>query len=366
LEETTSENWVNQLYFGDNLKVLRESIPDESVDLIYLDPPFNSNATYNMLSEETGSEQSAAQITAFEDTWRWGKDTEIAYHTVIEESPKPLVELLQAIRAFLGTGDVLAYLTMMTPRLRELHRVLKTTGSLYLHCDPASSHYLKLLLDAIFEKGCFRNEVIWRYRRWPARSHQFQKMHDVLLFYSKSPSGEHHFNVLYGYEKLADSTLKTFGTQKQVADFSSGHRKPSTTENETPGPPLSDVWEIGIIAPIAKERRGYPTQKPEALLERILLASSNEGDVVLDPFCGCGTAMAVAEKLNRKWIGIDCAYVAVSFSRGRLHECSDRQNTPYRVIGIPDDLNDVVTEATAQFVTAGKRGKKTSPQPILI
>jgi DNA modification methylase len=231
--------------------------------------------------------------------------------------------------------------------LVELRRVLKRTGSLYLHCDPTASHYLKVLLDGIFGAACFRNEIIWRYRRWPAKARRFQRMHDVLLFYTASPAGEQTFNTLYGYEKLAESTLKTFGTKKQRADFSSGHRKPSVEEADTQGPPLSDywdiddvavngppmsdAWEVGVIAAIGKERTGYPTQKPEALLERVIRASSKEGDVVLDPFCGCGTAIAVAERLERKWIGIDVTHLAINIIRDRM------KDTQFEVRGEPLD-----------------------------
>jgi DNA modification methylase len=225
---------------------------------------------------------------------------------------------VKALRSILGESDFMAYLAMMAPRLVELRRVLKKTGSLYLHCDPVASHYLKVLLDAVFGPACFKNEIIWRYRRWPARARRFQRMHDVLLFYAASPEGEHTFHTLYGYEKLAASTLQAFGTKKQRADFSSGHRKPGVEDAETQGPPLSDTWEVGVIAAIGRERTGYPTQKPEALLERVIRASSNPGDVVLDPFCGSGTTLAVAKRLGRQWIGMDVAPVAIEVSRERL------------------------------------------------
>jgi len=233
---------------------------------------------------------------------------------------------------------------MMAPRLAELSRVLKPTGSIYLHCDPTASHYLKILMDAIFRPRNFRNEVIWRYRRWPAPARQFQKMHDVLLVYSKNVEAERTFHVLYGYEKLAESTLKTYGTKKQKADFSSGHRKPSTEDEESLGPPLSDVWEVGIIAPSSKERLGYPTQKPEALLERVIRASSNEGDVVLDPFCGCGTAVSVAERLKRRWVGIDVTHLAINLIKRRIKDGFGYQPD---VIGEPVSLPDA--QALAQL-----------------
>lgn len=308
------------LLCGDNLDVLRRCIPDASVDLVYLDPPFQSGRSYGVsfaLAERSQRPRGAREVHAFDDTWRWGPEAEAAYAEILAAGG-PAAGAVGALRQLVGESDVLAYLCMMAPRLVELRRALKPTGSLYLHCDPTASHYLKVLLDAIFGAACFRNEVIWRYRRWPAAARQFQRMHDVLLVYARSPGGEHKFRTLYGYERLAESTLKTFGTRKQRADFSSGHRKPSVEEAETPGPPLSDVWEIGVIAAIGRERLGYPTQKPEALLERVLHASSDPGDVVLDPFCGAGTTVAVAERLGRRWIGIDTSHLAIGLVKHRL------------------------------------------------
>lgn len=305
------------LYCGDNLDVLRRHVPDASVDLVYLDPPFQSGRSYPMLFELRGRDKAPPPVRAFEDTWRWGPGAEAAHDEVVAAGGRPAAAML-ALRQLLGESDMLAYLCMMAPRLVELRRALRKAGSLYLHCDATASHYLKVLLDAIFGPACFRNEVIWRYRRWPAAARQFQKMHDVLLVYSRSEAGEHKFNTLYGYERLADSTLKTFGTKRQRADFSSGHRQPGVEDEETLGPPLSDVWEVGVIAAIAKERLGYPTQKPEALLERVIRASTDEGDTVLDPFCGSGTALAVAQRLGRRWIGIDATHLALGVVRHRL------------------------------------------------
>jgi hypothetical protein len=199
------------LYYGDNLEVLRQYVPDDSVDLVYLDPPFQSGKNYNILFESRDGQKSAAQIQAFEDTWTWSLESEASYREIVEGGG-PLALTVKSLRQFLGESDILAYLCMMAIRLIELRRVLKPTGSLYLHCDPTASHYLKVLLDALFGPACFRNEVNGRYRRWPAVARQFQKMHDVLLFYSKSAAGEHKFQTLYGYESLAASTLKTFGT----------------------------------------------------------------------------------------------------------------------------------------------------------
>lgn len=324
----------NTLFYGDNLAVLREHIADASVDLVYLDPPFQSGKDYNLIfdARDGEHEDGRAQTEAFKDTWRWGADAALSFAET-EKLGGTVARTVRALRAILGESDLMAYLCMMAPRLVELRRALRRTGSIYLHCDPTASHYLKILMDGIFGPACFRNEIVWRYRRWPAKSTRFQRMHDVLLFYTAAEGNQHVFSTLYGYEQLAASTLKTFGTKKQRADFSSGHRKPSVEEGETQGPPLSDVWEIGVIAAIGKERTGYPTQKPEALLERVIRASSVEGGVVLDPFCGCGTAIAVAERLKRRWIGIDVTHLAINIIRDRMRGAS------FEVRGEPVDLD---------------------------
>ena len=347
---------TNALYYGDNLDILREHVADASVDLIYLDPPFNSNATYNVLFQERSGEQSAAQITAFDDTWHWGMESEAAYHEVVTGGPKGLADLLQAMRSFLGQNDMMAYLTMMAQRMIELHRVLKPTGSIYLHCDPTASHYLKMLLDAVFGPTNFRTEITWK--RTSAHSdtrqgrRQHGRVHDILLFYTKgsnwtwNPSyteyDKEYVEDFYKYVepetgrryRLGDLTgpggaakgnpqYEVMGVtrywryskdrmQKLIDQGRVVQTKPGNVPqykrylDEMPGVPLQDLWtDIGPVASQARERLSYPTQKPEALLERIVNASSNEGDVVLDPFCGCGTAIAAAERLNRRWIGID-------------------------------------------------------------
>jgi site-specific DNA-methyltransferase (adenine-specific) len=351
------------LYCGDNLDVLRRHVDDSSVDLAYLDPPFQSGRDYSVVfGPHAGEhEDQRARAEAFKDTWSWGPQAEASLAEV-DATDRSVAETLRALRSILGSSALMAYLAMMAPRLLELRRVLKKSASLYLHCDPTASHYLKVLLDGVFGPACFRNEVIWRYRRWPAKARRFQRMHDVLLFYTASPSTTHTFNTLFGYEKLAESTLKTFGTKKQRADFSSGHRKPSVEETETQGPPLSDfwemgdittqgaplsdAWEVGVIAAIGKERTGFPTQKPEALLERVIRASSNEGDVVLDPFCGCGTTIAVAERLKRRWIGIDATHLAINVIRS-----SDRfKGVDFEVRGEPATLREARQLALADPV----------------
>ena len=362
--ETIRLRAMNTLFYGDNLDVLRQHVADASVDLVYLDPPFQSGKDYNVIFESHRGERGddRAQAEAFKDTWSWARGESEEQYAEIVQAGGTLATALQALRSMLGESDLMAYLCMMAPRLVELRRVMKATASLYLHCDPTASHYLKVLLDSIFGPACFRNEVIWRYRRWPAKAHRFQRMHDVLLFYAASAGNRQTFNVLYGYEKLADSTLKTFGTKKQKADFASGHRKPSVEDVETAGPPLSDywdlddvevkgvplsdAWEVGILAPIGKERTGYDTQKPEKLLERVIRSSSNEGDVVLDPFCGCGTTIAVAERWRRRWIGVDVNHLAINIVRDRMATSSfDVRGEPVGLL----DAEKLASEDPDQF-----------------
>ena len=330
----------NQLFYGDNLDILRRYVEDESVDLIYLDPPFNSKATYNVLFAEKNGSEAASQIKAFEDTWHWDEAAARLYQEVVEAGGR-VSQVMQAFRTFLGDNDMLAYLSMMAPRLVELRRVLKPTGSIYLHCDPTASAYLRLLMDAVFGPENFCNEIIWHYRKWPTGKYAFQKNHDVILFYSRSDSRERSFNQLY--MERAPSTLKRFGKAKIVSGHDSqGRRLPSQTDSrESIGVRQDDVWDIGRVPPI---KQLFPTQKPEALLERIIEASSSKGHLVLDPFCGCGTAIVAAQKLNRRWIGIDITYLAVALMKHRLHDTfgedvmKDGQMVPavdYEVIGEP-------------------------------
>ena len=325
---------TNQLYYGDNLDILRTHLSDESVDLIYIDPPFNSNQAYNVIFSETDGSSSQAQIQAFEDTWRWGETTEQAYHELVVTAPHLLVETIKSFRSFLTETNLMAYLVMMALRLVELHRVLKPTGSFYLHCDPTASHYLKIILDQIFGVENFRNEMVWSYRRWPAKQKNFQKMHDIILFYSKEKQ-ENTFNVIY--ETLSAGTLKRWKGKKSKVSFEGEIRLVTQMTNvESQGRPADDVWSIPVINSQAKERLGYPTQKPEALLERIIQASSNEGDVVLDAFCGCGTAVAVAQRLNRRWIGVDITHLAIALLKYRLADAFG-DDAKYEIIGEPKD-----------------------------
>ena len=382
-------DWTNQLYFGDNLSVLRDHIPDESVDLIYLDPPFNSNATYNVLFQERSGEDPAAQIAAFEDTWHWTIDSEHTYREVVTDGPDQLGKLLQAMREFLGQNDMMAYLTMMSQRLAELHRVLKPTGSIYLHCDPTASHYLKMLLDAVFGKYQFRNEITWRRTSAHSDANRYGRNTDIIFFYSRSeewiwsqqyqdytekyearfsrtdPDGrlwqDYDLSAKgltgggYDYEykgarslwRVPLETMQRLDAEGRLHFTTRGGIRRKRYLDEMPGRPVQALWEdIPPINSQARERLGYPTQKPEALLERIINASSNEGDVVLDPFCGCGTAVAVAERLNRRWIGIDVTHLAISLMKHRLHDTFGTELSDYTVIGLPEDVASAHALAT--------------------
>jgi site-specific DNA-methyltransferase (adenine-specific) len=327
----------NALYYGDNLDVLRLHVKDESVDLVYLDPPFKSDQDYNVLFAEQDGSRAAAQIKAFEDTWQWDQAAAMSYEETVEAGG-PVSGAMQAFRQFLGDNDMLAYLSMMAPRLVELRRVLKDTGSIYLHCDPTASHYLKQLMDAVFDAKNFRNEIIWHYRKWPTGKYAFQRNHDVLLFYSRSGSKDRTFNQLY--MERAPSTLKRFGTSKIVsAHDEAGNRLPSQmADEESEGVRMDDVWDIGRVPPI---KQLFPTQKPLPLLERVIRASSNEGDVVLDPFCGCGTAVIASQALKRRWIGIDITHLAVNLIRHRLQDVfGEKIGETYQVVGEPVSLPD--------------------------
>ncbi len=399
-----SPDQPNRLYFGDNLDILREHIPDESVDLVYLDPPFNSRATYNVLFREKSGEESAAQITAFDDTWHWDLGSEAAYQDVVRNGPPGLADLLQAMHAFLGRNDMMAYLTMMAQRMVELHRVLKPTGSLYLHCDPTASHYLKLLLDATFGARNFRNEITWQRTESHNTADRYGNVADIIFYYTKTESltwNRQFHQYPNGEQRYGDRQLRRFrhrdpdGRIYKLDDLTAPRPDSDSGKFEwrgtTPGPsrgwgyrleqleawweqgriqtkrdgtprmdglkvylddtegkPLQNVWtDVPRIANTSPERLSYPTQKPEALLERIIASSSNEGDVVLDPFCGCGTTVAVAERLGRKWIGIDITHIAIALMKSRLHDTFADDLSPYAVVGDPKDVESARALAIA-------------------
>ncbi|HEU5341116.1 DNA methyltransferase [Edaphobacter sp.] len=375
----------NQLYYGDNLEVLRDYIPAQSVDLIYLDPPFNSRQDYNVLFAEKDGHSSAAQITAFKDTWEWNEEAARSYEEVVEQGGR-VADAMRAFRTLLGGSDMLAYLAMMAPRLVELRRVLKETGSIYLHCDPTASHYLKLLMDGVFGAQFFHSEIIWKRNSAHSDAKRFGSVHDTILFYSKGNdpfwstqyqayepgyveqyyrykdedgrrfmSGDLSAAGLQGggytYEwkgvtrvwRVPVATMERLDSENRVFYTRNGIPRFKRYLDESKGMPAQDVWtDIESLKSWMAERLGYPTQKPEALLERILRASSNEGDLVLDPFCGCGTTVQVAQKLNRRWIGIDITHLAIGLIKGRLDKAFENSRPPirqtYEVIGEPRDL----------------------------
>lgn len=376
---------MNALYYGDNLAVLRESIANESVDLIYLDPPFNSSATYNVLFKAPSGEGSQAQIEAFEDTWHWNETAERAFDEVVTGPHSDASIMLKAMRSALGENDMMAYLAMMAVRLIELHRVLKPTGSLYLHCDPTASHYLKVILDAVFGAPMFRNEIIWKRANAHNDPKRFGRISDTILYYSKSDQPiwntqhtpyreeyyESHFkkdeggrwfrtvpldaprhgegsqNLLYDWKGKLPAPSRTWAIKRETMEQyeRDGLLRYTRTGTPTllqfaddmPGVPLQNIWtDIPPVNPQALERLGYPTQKPVELLERIVLSSSNEGDVVLDPFCGCGTTIHAAQKLNRHWIGIDVTHLAIALVERRLKEAFP--GIVFEVHGVPKDV----------------------------
>lgn len=389
---------MNRLYYGDNLDVLRRHIDDESVDLVYLDPPFNSNANYNVLFAEKDGTQAASQIKAFEDTWKWDEEAARAHAEVVEAGGK-VSQAMQAFRTFLGESDMMAYLAMMAPRLVELRLKLKPTGSLYLHCDPTASHYLKMLLDAVFGPANYRNEIVWLRSKNPKGSQygltRFSPFTDSLLYYTKTDSAPIFLdrirvpltpnelaekysysdqqgpyedgpmlrsdsmgprpNLVYEYKgftpgpagwRVERKVLEEIDRQGNLNWTKNGVRRKLRPDKEK-GQPIGSFW--GDIPPLnsqAQERLGYPTQKPEALIERIISASSDEGDVVLDPFCGCGTTIAAAQKLNRRWIGIDVTHLAITLIRSRLTD-TFAGAIKYEVIGEPVSLPDATSLAAS-------------------
>jgi site-specific DNA-methyltransferase (adenine-specific) len=314
------------LYYGDNLDILRQYIKADTIDLIYLDPPFKSNQEYNILFEERNGSGSKAQIKAFEDTWRWDQGSAEAYRDIVENGPERVSKVMQGFREFVGESDMLAYLSMMAPRLVELRRVLKPTGSIYLHCDPTASHYLKLLMDAVFGSKNFQNEIVWCYKTGGATKRRFARKHDILLFYAKEGT-----KTAFNPQKEKSYMMHKYGFKK--SDFQEDE------QGQYSWVIMKDWWEIPSVGSADRQRLGYPTQKPELLLERVITAGSNEGDVVLDSFCGCGTTIAVAQRLNRHWIGIDITHLAVNLVKHRLQNAfGEKIGQTYKVIGELTDL----------------------------
>jgi adenine specific DNA methylase Mod len=385
----------NTLYYGDNLDVLRRHIKDETVDLVYLDPPFNSNANYNVLFSEKNGSQAAAQIKAFGDTWTWDQSAASAYQETVEKGGR-VAQALISFYGLLGTSNMMAYLSMMAPRLVELRRVLKPTGSIYLHCDPTASHYLKVVMDSIFGATNFRNEIVWKRKTGRGetthKSNKFGNSTDIILFYGKSDSST--FNSQFNFEadgyaeyitkfyRFTDENSRIY----RIADLSSpsprpnlmyeyrGYKPPTNGWaisrekmeqwdkegrlvfpkspngriqrkrflDELKGKPVQNLWDdIEMIGAQSNERLGYPTQKPEALLERIIKASCPENGVVLDPFSGCGTAVVTAQRLGRQWIGIDITHLAINLIKVRLLDAFG-DAAKYQVIGEPTTVEDAL------------------------
>lgn len=384
---------MNRLYFGDNLEVLDEHVADESVDLIYLDPPFNSNRNYSVIfGRNRAVDESAAQIQAFEDTWRWTHTTDVLIGDLSNTAPTRVADALSAYYTLLGESEALAYLVNMTPRLLQLYRVLRPAGSLFLHCDPTMSHYLKVLLDAIFDVGNFRNEIIWnRTAAKGLQSTRLARNHDTILNYAKSSTdtrwkadaaflpydqndldektaGKYRFrdpdgriyrlsdltnpnpdrpNLTYEFMGVTKVWRWTKDRMEQaLADGIIVQTAPGKVPqmkrylDEQRGRPLSDIWQdISPLNSQAAERLGYPTQKPVALLERIIKLTMDPGDVVLDPFCGCGTTVDAAQRLGRSWIGIDITQLAVDVITKRLqHTFGTKIFDNIEISGIPKDL----------------------------
>ena len=394
-----TESASNLLYYGDNLDILRRSVKDETVDLVYLDPPFNSNTNYNVLFAEKDGSRAASQIQAFSDTWTWNQESESVFAEIVTAGGRA-ADCLQAFRTFLGECDMLAYLVMMAPRLMELRRTLKSTGSIYLHCDPVASHYLKMLMDAMLGPENFRNEVIWERTTGRKSVSQYGRVHDVILFYSKSgvmtwnpPTVQQDESTAKGHDlmkdnggiyRLSDLTGAGQGPGRRFVDreieppsgrhwqydqnkmdelwrggrivFSRGGiPRLKTYVKDLPGVSVRDIWtDIEPINSAAAERLGYPTQKPVALLERIINASSNPGDVVLDPFCGCGTTIAAAQALGRPWIGIDITHLAITLIKQRLKDSFGiEQGVRATLSGKGETAK--VWEAAAEYGEATKR-----------
>jgi len=417
---------TNKLYYGDNLDVLTEKIAQESVDLIYLDPPFNSQRAYNLLFTSPTGDDAQAQVRAFEDMWLWTPSVRSEYERITSGGlPGGVSDTLQALYRIIKENAMMAYLVMMAPRLVAMRRVLKSSGSIYLHCDPTASHYLKILMDAIFRPTCFQNEIIWRRTGSHKDTKRYGPLHDVILFYTKSTSG-YCFNVVKRpymrghverrYTRTEDGRMKFtsggnvltgqglrkgesglpwrsfdpsskgrhwaipgFLAQQMSPEFAElgvierldalydaglveitkGAAWPTPVRYLQPGDGnlISDIWayqpytegtvqdtedgidrDVAWLGPTDPERLGYPTQKPVGLLQRIIECSTNPDDLVMDPFCGCGTALDAAQRLGRRWIGIDISFLSVDVLDTRIRNTFGEQAV-YEVDGVPRDVS---------------------------
>ena len=367
----------NQLFYGDNLEVLRKHIRDESVDLCYIDPPFNSKRNYNQIYNNVGKEDQA-QAQAFMDTWTWDDHANQGLAEIqdnyLGHFTGQSIDLISGLSKVLGKGSLLAYLVGMTLRIVEIHRVLKPTGSFYLHCDPSASHYLKIIIDAVFcsQGGDFKNEIIWKRTTNSGSSksiaNKFPSNTDIIFFYTKSQEylfypvltdySEHYksrytkqdkrgFYYLDNLKTYSEERLQTLIKDDRVEFTKNGKPRIKNYLHEGKGIIIDNIWtDIQGLNSQATERLGYPTQKPESLLERIIKASSNEGDIILDAYCGCGTTIAVAEKLNRSWIGVDITYQSISLILKRLEDSFGKNAIEnIQLNGIPKDMESAVALA---------------------
>ena len=340
---------TGKLYYGDNLDILRRKIRDETVDLCYIDPPFNSKRNYNQIYNRVGGED-RAQAQAFIDTWVWDEHADLGYEEIIANEAgrftAQLVDLVKGLRPVLGTGSLLAYLISMSLRLTEICRVLKPKGSFFLHCDPTASHYLKIILDAIFcpKEGDFINEIVWCYNVGGKSKRHFARKHDIIFWYARS---EDYFfdGTLSGLKR--ETGTKSFGGKMGIDE--DGRRYQDKLVKATgkyyryylDDPKIPEDWwvDINSIQSQSEERLGYPTQKPEALLDRILRTCSKKDAVILDAYCGCGTTVIVAEKLERQWIGIDITYQSISVVLRRLeHAFGAKILHQIKTDGVPQDM----------------------------
>jgi DNA modification methylase len=345
----------NKLFYGDNLEVLRKYVKDESIDLCYIDPPFNSKRNYNQIYNNIGKED-LAQAQAFTDTWTWDSAANEGFNEIINNSKgvltKQSIYLIVGLEKVLGKGSLLSYLVSMTQRVAEIYRVLKPTGSFYLHCDPTASHYLKLVLDAIFvpQGGDFVNEIVWCYSTGGRARESYPRKHDVIFWFTKTK------NYLFNYDEIAlERDTSTMHEPIKYDEKGRPYQRNFKNGKEykyylDKGVLPNDWWtDIQALNPAAKERLGYPTQKPESLLERILLAHTKVGDMVLDAFCGCGTTIAVAEKWKRQWIGIDITYQSISLIMKRLEDSFGKTALENLVLtGIPEDMESAIALANKQ------------------
>ena len=321
---------------GDNLTEMQE-FPDEYVDLIATDPPFNSKRDYFVPYRDEHGKEPDTLVKAFTDTWTWGNAAEEVYRELIVDVGGQVADTIKGLRQFLNETPMMAYLVMMGIRIVQMHRILKPTGSLYLHCDPTASHYLKIILDAVFGTNNFRNEIVWCYRGAGYPKKNFGRRHDIIFRYSKD--SQYIFNLDDVREEYAEATKERFkhyiGNKRQGSDFGLQTLNPL-------GKHPDDWWQIQPIAPSANERTGYPTQKPIELYKRIIAASSNIGDLILDPFCGCGTTLMAAEGLKREWIGIDLTYLATGAVKLQIEKYFPQLRNEITITGTPENVQQAL------------------------